>query len=209
MRDFYQSLKDTSRVMPEVCVYIDDDDIPETLATIKDLGIKYIQGPRHTLSQCCNEAAVLATGSILMYCGDDYRFREKDWDVKVITEFNKSKDKIIFVYGDDGKCGRRLGTCGFIHRRWVDTVGYFNPPYFSSWCIDGWINDIAESLGRRVYLDFVLAEHLHPMNGTAEMDSTYEFGYPLHDLNMQILNDPEHVAIRQADAEKLRKLLGA
>jgi hypothetical protein len=193
--------------MPDVCIYVDDDD-PESAAVAKEVGIKCVQGPQHTLSQCYNEAGAMAAGTILMFAGDDYIFREKDWDLKVIAAFERYPDRIAFVHGYDGNVGPLFGTCGFIHRKWINAVGYFVPPYFTSWCIDGWINYIAEALGRRVYLDFLLAEHMHYCLGKSEMDATYAQGEPLHGINMQkLFHDPHYVALKNADVEKLRRLL--
>ena len=35
---------------------------------------------------------------------------------------------------------------------WVETVGYFVPPYFSSDFNDTWLNEVADMIGRKIYL---------------------------------------------------------
>ena len=42
-------------------------------------------------------------------------------------------------------------THGFLHRNWVETVGYFVPPYFSSDFNDTWLNEVADMIGRKIY----------------------------------------------------------
>lgn len=79
----------------------------------------------------------------------------------------------LFVHGDDGYWGNRFGTHGFLHRKWVDALGYVLPPYFSSDYGDTWINDVANMLRRRVFLP-ILIEHMHPLWGKAQTDKTYQ-----------------------------------
>ena len=166
---FHKSLVDTCNTMPEVVVYVDDDD-KVSIPVADKLGFKYSQGPRHALSQCYNEASALATGDLLMYGGDDLVFRTPNWDVIVADEF--AQRKIILVHGDDQCHGTtRAATHGILHRKWVEATGYFVPPYFESW-FDMWLTDIANELNVRVCLPFI-NEHMHFTVCKAEYDKTY------------------------------------
>ena len=166
---FHKSLVDTCSVMPEVVVYVDNDDVA-SIPVADKLGFKHIQGPRHALSECYNEAFALATGNLLMYGGDDLVFRTPGWDVMVENEF--AQKKVILVHGDD-QChgGNAAATHGILHRKWADATGYFVPPYFESW-FDMWLTDVANELNVRVYLPFV-NEHMHFTISKAKYDSTY------------------------------------
>lgn len=171
-----RSIEDTVNEIPEIILYVDDDD--ESLLHLRpgdsEAGhqLRIIRGPRKTLSDCWNDCAKAATGDILMFAGDDIVFKTKGWDRMVINTFESHPDKYLFVHGDDGHWGNRFGTHGFIHRRWYETVGYLLPPYFVSDYGDTWLNDMANILGRRLYLNFV-TEHLHPAWGKAELDQTH------------------------------------
>jgi hypothetical protein len=66
------------------------------------------------------------------------------------------------VFGEDGLQHGRIGTHGFIHRRWTDILGYYAPMHFHVFFHDTWLNDIAESINRRVYRKDLLFEHMHP-----------------------------------------------
>jgi glycosyltransferase involved in cell wall biosynthesis len=169
IRRLINSIGETTSVLPEVVVYMDDDDETELPAT----GLKIIRGPRKTLSDCWNDCAKAATGDILMFAGDDIVFKTKGWDRMVINTFESHPDKFIFVHGDDGHWGNQFGTHGFIHRKWYEAVGYLLPPYFVSDYGDTWLNDMANLLRRRVYLNFV-TEHLHPAWGKADLDQTHK-----------------------------------
>lgn len=200
------SLRDTSSVMPEVVFYTDDDDfvLPE-LYNIA--GARTITGPRICLSEMWNRCAEVATGEILMHAGDDIIFRTKGWDDQVRRAFAAFQDRLIFVHGDDGVYGDKFGTHGFLHRAWIDAVGYFCPPYFSSDFNDTWFNEVFNGLRRRVALNF-LTEHMHPIVGKAEYDQTHKDRLARHERdNVKKLYEdlaPE----RMKQIEKLRDMLG-
>ena len=79
----------------EFIVYRDDDDesVYEYIGNHKE-----IVGERIIQSQMYNECYKIATGSIYMFLPDDMLFCTKDWDTYVKEAFDKSVDKIIFVY---------------------------------------------------------------------------------------------------------------
>ena len=172
LRRLWQSAKDTASVMPEFCTYIDDDDVL-SVPVCEELGIKYRQGPKKVYTQNYNEAVEVATGSIMFDVADDFILREKDWDLKVISEFDKVDDKLILVHGFDGTEGAENATHFFVHRRWVETLGYLFPPYFRWANADVWMTRVAKMIGRQVYLPITLAEHMHLCQGKAVVDSTY------------------------------------
>lgn len=159
----------------ELIVRLDEDD--HSYDELRRRGtrgqVRWLQGPRTILSTMWNEAYELARGDILMHCADDIRFRTDTWDAYVITTFEKIPDKIAFVYGRDGGHDQALGTHGFIHRKWCETVGCFVPPHFSSDFNDTWLNEVAERLGRRIYIPEILTEHMHPAWGKGQLDQTY------------------------------------
>ena len=119
-----------------------------------------------------NRCQEIATGEIFMHCGDDIRFRTPNWDTEVRVTFESFEDKIALVYGDDGIRKDDLATHGFIHKNWIDTIGYFLPPYFSSDMNDYWLTDVAKGIDRLIKID-ILTEHLHPSAGKHEWDQTH------------------------------------
>ncbi len=77
------------------------------------------------------------------------------------------------MYGDDLSTNfPELATHGFLHRRWVDTVGYFLPPLFSCDWNDVWISEVAQQIGRAVPLPGVVIEHQHHSFGKRDKDVT-------------------------------------
>jgi hypothetical protein len=172
MVDVTESAWATASGPIEVLFYVDDDD-RVSIEAAKSLDCRAVVGPRITLSACYNETAKVAKGNILHQCCDSVIFETPGWDVLVAAEFAKVKDKILLVFGRDGIHDGGGATLPFIHRRWMETIGRFVPPYFSCDFCDTWNYEIAQSLGRAVYLPTILTLHRHPLAGTAPLDQTH------------------------------------
>lgn len=203
-----ESLHETSSGDVEAVLYVDDDD-PDTIDCAADLKAKYGTlcrvGPRLTMSRYWNELLPLASGDFFLHGNDDIVFRTPGWDRMVDYYFSFIPDKIAFVYGsDEGQHFENFGAHGIVHRKWVETVGYFIPPHFSSDYGDTWLNEVAKSIGRSCYLPFIV-EHLHFMFAKAPLDETYrarlERHYRDHNHDIWVRTQPE----RERDAEKLRQ----
>lgn len=173
-----ESAAATAHGAVEIIFYVDVDD--ETMqgdwapAVDPKIDVKVLSGPRITLSECWNRAAEQAQYPIMMHCGDDIIFRSDAWDVLVYEAFQACADKILLVHGRDGIHDGNLATHGFLSRRWVDTVGYFVPPYFASDYNDLWLSEVADKLGRRKFIPEIYTEHMHPAANKAPIDRTHQ-----------------------------------
>lgn len=159
----------------EICFYIDDDDI-ESQTTINEFNnenIKCVVGPRILLSNTYNQSYEIAKGPYYMCVCDDVMFRTYGWDEIVINEFDKYEDKLILVYGRDGVNDGYTATHFFIHKNWIDIIGRVLPPYFAVDRADTWMTEVAIGINRRVYLDNLFIEHMHPSVRKAIVDETY------------------------------------
>lgn len=170
-----ESAQVTADGIVEFVFYTDSDapgSVPETISSRDHARV--LTGERIVLSDMWNACAAQAGGQILMQCDDEVIFRTPGWDAMVAAAFAQYPDHIAFVHGRDlYQPDGTFGTLGFLHRRWVDTVGYFTPPHFSCDYGDTWLNDVSNALGRRVYLPEVITEHLHPVAGKAQWDATH------------------------------------
>lgn len=158
----------------EFVFYIDEDD-QLTDSGIEQLPkeiVQVVRGPRIPCGQCWNKAYDVCTGDIVMMCADDLLFHTQGWDTIVSAEFEAVPDRILFLFGNDGIQGDRLGTHGFVHRRWCETLGYFVPPYFMSYYNDTWLDQLGHLCGRRKWLKDLNIEHVHPSAGKRPMDET-------------------------------------
>lgn len=199
----WNSVLETATGPVEMVIRLDDDD---TSAYPEAEGIKYLYGPRDVLSKYWNECYEHARGPIYMHCGDDIIFRTHGWDNTVKQAF--TDDNIWFVHGDDGIHNAAFGTHGFIHKNWVDAVGYFVPPYFSSDYNDTWLNDVANMIGRRKHVP-IFTEHMHFVNGKGPLDQTHQERLTRHQTDGvdALYHSNEMRQERQNDAEKLRRVM--
>jgi len=114
-------------------------------------------------------------GPIIHQGADDIVYRTKGWDTAVKKAFDQFEDKIALVYAPDGFQNGSVPICthGFFHRNWIDLIGYINPPHFHIAYGDTWVTEVAEMIGRRVYLEEIVIEHIHPAANKAAWDATY------------------------------------
>jgi len=168
---------------------------------------RFVVGERIVLSEMWNVCQRNAKGEIFMLCGDDLVFRSAQWDKLVKDTFECYSDRIAFVHGDDGYWGNGLGTHGFLHKNWVDTVGYFVPPYFSADYSDTWLNEVANIIGRRVYLSNLITEHMHSCFGKAPFDSTYQEIAARRNTGGAADLYSSKLLERQSDAQKLQRFI--
>lgn len=209
VRRLVDSAYTTSDLPPQFVFYIDEDDPrrDETLHAAVTVGATITIGPRIVLSEMWNRCAESAVHDVMMHCGDDIVFRTPGWDSMVLGAFNGFPDKIVLVHGDDGYQRGHIATHGFYHRNWVETLGYFVPPYFSSDYNDLWLTEVADAIGRRIYLPHVYTEHMHPSAGKGELDQTHLDRLERHDRDNVAGLYASLAQRRIEDAAKLRNAI--
>jgi hypothetical protein len=221
-----ESARMTARKEFEVICYIADDDdsygVPPETSVVSwpgsDSGFErmnpwvpyrtvFARGPRVIMSDLWNACIPHATGDIFQLAADDVIYRTPGWDVIVEEAFAAVPDRILLAFGDDGgPTGKIFSTLPFVHRRWVETIGYFTGPGFSADFSDSWPFDVATMVGRVKFLPIV-TEHMHWVHGKAPKDQTY-----LENIERYHRDQPDQLYIRRlperiADAEKLRKVM--
>lgn len=158
------SVRQTAEHPVEMIVWLDDCDpkLRDYLRICREQKILYRIGPRNVIhSSRWDRLLPLATGDLLLHLNDDLVFGTPGWDALVEEEFQKVPDRILMVHGDDLYIQREhFGCHPIIHRRWLDTVGYFIPDCFDGEYGDHVVNYIANMIGRRKFLPFI-CEHLH------------------------------------------------
>jgi len=211
VHDLINSARDTAdnSELVEFVFYVDDDDddTQKYFDSFEDSDIKFVHGPRIVLSETWNRCYDISSGDILFHCGDDIRFRTQGWDTIVRNKFSEFDDRIAFVFGYDGYGDpKNGGSHGFIHRNWVETIGYFVPPHFSSDYNDCWLNEVARIINRHFYVN-IYTEHLHPAAGKYIWDKTHIERLDRHDkdgveaLYKQLVNE------RESDGHALLKFI--
>lgn len=206
LKRMIESVRHTAVGDFEILCYITPDDTSYN-DDLWPWPVRFITGPRLIMSDLWNALLPHAKGEILMQCADDVIFRTPQWDRYVEEAFAVVEDRILLVHGHDcSPNGEKFATLPFVHRRWVDTIGYFTGPGFTADYSDTWPQDVAGMIGRKKYLPVVF-EHVHWMWGKATVDETYQ---EIHELRGKDGNDTLYAARlleRQADAEKLRAVM--
>ena len=162
----------------EVVFYVDHDDrsFPDEIIS---LNVKKIVGPRLWLSVLQNILYSHASGEIIMYAADDIQFQTQNWDQMVRDKFREIDDGIGLVFGNDlGSYGASIALHGFLHRKWINTVGVWVAPGRGS-LYDLWATEVAKDLGRLFYLKDLSIAHIHYRQGEAKaiFDDTYKTVY--------------------------------
>jgi hypothetical protein len=167
----------------ELYFYIDDDDnvslelISKISNTINTKAIQgtYMSEHRTPTWYMQNELVKACTGPIFFYGADDVVFRTKNWDVVINKLYNNYEDKILLAYAPDGFQGGAIpvATHGFLHKNWVDIIGYLFPPVFNVAYNDTWITEVSETIKRRTYITDMYIEHMHPAANKANWDDVY------------------------------------
>ena len=185
LRRLHKSIKESVDDLQdiEICFCVDEDDdvsLPIITEIAQDITTQCIQGEpapnvRVPIWFLENSLQKQATGPIFMFSSDDIMYRTKGWDTIVKKKFDQFEDKIALVYGPDGFQTGKVPVCthGFLHQHWIDVVGYLMPSHFNVGYCDTWITEIAEAVGRRIYVPEMYIEHIHPAAGKASWDSTY------------------------------------
>lgn len=196
----------------EIIWYIDADD-PDSLAMADELWRDGLRSYKivharytHAMSDMWNVCAEQAHGEIMGMAADDLVFRNLGWDRIVAEAFERFPDRIAFVHGRDGLQDERLATHGFLHRRWVEAVG-FTAGCFSCDYADAWIDSIARQLGRLCFVSELETEHMHPSAGKAPWDGFHRerMERGVRDKVWELWRDTEQE--RREKAEVLRGLM--
>ena len=214
VRRLIKSVEDTSSGNLNVFIkfYVDDDDPTlgelKNITTTKDhIKLQILTGPRILMCEMSNILARESEEGMLFFCGDDIVMESNDWDIKVRSEFENYKDRIVLVYGDDGHQGEALATHFFLHTNWVKTLGYMVPPLFTGDWVDNYVTTLSTMLGRKVYNGNIKTIHYHPHAGKAAMDETYMEKYirDQHSVPQYVFSRSQ--ALRETDCVKLKEFI--
>lgn len=209
---FVQAARATARWPDrlEFIFAVDDDDAESGQADVlrqPGPNVKVVRVPRQTLSHYWTICARVARGPLYMQAGDDLVPRTDGWDAGFWTAYGAlPPDRIGLLFADDGSptgSGRTFATHGVITQEWLDVLGYFTPPYFSSDFGDTWLNELADSIGRKRRVHSSIIEHLHPLWGKAAWDRTHQERLARHAADHPDLRYAERAEERRCDADRL------
>jgi hypothetical protein len=141
----------------EIMLYLNDND-PTLEEYVKRLDPTHYQiGVDRSPAYSWNMLANTAKHDIIFLMGDDAQVQTPNWGVIVKSVFDRFPDKIAMVAPKAEGLGNSKCPHFFLHRNWINTLGYFVPPQFHLHYVDHWCRDVAKSVGRYCHMpDFVM-----------------------------------------------------
>ena len=161
---------------------VDSDD--PTLETIKNVAkaipsLKVIEikneGKFLGLGKLWNILVDESTEEIISMIGDDMVFKTKNWDQKIIEEFqNIPTDNIKAIHCNDDCHGKKLAVNLFCHRKYAEVLGRFMREEFKINWVDQWLHQLFSAFDRLTYREDIMIEHRHWVLGKNTRDKTAE-----------------------------------
>ena len=168
-----------------------------------------VEPDQEKIASIVNSCASIARAQIVGNAADDVVFKSKNWDITVLKEFEKSEDKIILLWGDDGLWDAALASHYFLHKNWIKTVGHMQPTHFYADWTDHWMQRLAKRLGRAVVIhdrERLFLEHLHAEFDGMEKDETYYKVKKMRERNKTEGIDIDSPELRNLHNEEYEKL---
>jgi len=164
----YKSFMSTQSNQNELlfCIQKEDNLYQEYINVFKLHGIsKYFTSESMPTSYLWNQMAFSAKGDLLTLIGDDVVIKTPGWDERIETEAKKFADNIYVITVDDGRKDRQQGKfmrCPHptVHKKWVEVLGYFVPPFFMHRYLDSYTKDLAIEIGRYIEIKDIIFDHL-------------------------------------------------
>ena len=136
----------------EILMYLNDDD-PMLGEYVKRLKPEHYEiGPDQSPGYSWNMLANKAKYDIIFLMGDDAQVETPLWGHIVKGVFDTFPDKIAMVSPKAEGLGSGKCPHFFLHRNWINTLGYFVPPHFHLHYVDHWCRDVAKTVGRYCHL---------------------------------------------------------
>ena len=167
----------------EISLYIDDDDpdfedYKTSITNLqKQLGhgsISITFGPSVGVPRAANILFNTSTSDIFLISNDDQVFIDQGWDERLDKEIIKFPDNIFCMWFNDKWESENFCTFPIISRKWIETLGYLQFPFFEHFFTDAWIWMLAKAIGRDHYIDDIIVEHRHWKTGKSRKDATYK-----------------------------------
>jgi hypothetical protein len=111
-----------------------------------------------------------STPKIIGFMGDDHRPRTEGWDARICAALAARPG---VAYGNDLLQGANLPTAAFISTVLIDALGYMVPRGLIHMYLDNFWKELGTNLDALHYLDDIIIEHMHFLNGKAELDEGY------------------------------------
>lgn len=180
LNELAAAVRDTTSGRAEVLGLVDVDD-PDRAAYMA-VSCEIWTGERRSLSgwtnhvtrQLLDERWRWFNGSprYLASFGDDHRPRTANWDLQLIDAIEQLDGPGI-AYGNDLFQGAALPTAWVVSADVVRAVGWMMLPTCQHMYVDAAALALGQAAERIAYVPSVIIEHLHPLAGKSDWDTSY------------------------------------
>lgn len=180
LREMVEAVHSTALGDVRIVVGLDYDDPADYLETM--LGyegdVVVYRGERKSLCGWTNHLAMQALDGpnpprYLASLGDDHRPRTKGWDRELISAIQSLGGPPGFAYGNDLFQGMKMPTAWVVSADIVRALGWMMLPSCEHMYVDNAVLALGQATGRILYRPGVTVEHLHPVAGKADWDTSY------------------------------------
>lgn len=146
-----------------------DDQIADYRQLAERHGARLIVHPNRNSVQACNQAALVATGDLLMMISDDFGC-PPGWDEALVRAIGERRDVAVFV---DDDLGARTMTLPIVDRAFYQRSGYLLFPGYSHLFCDNDLEEVSRRLGKLIDARHLVFPHRHCNVGASPFDETY------------------------------------
>lgn len=177
--DLYQQYL-SGKVSYHFLITCDEDDVTMNCAQVREkldqyANLTYYFGHSKTKIEACNaDMEHHLDFDVLLLASDDMIPRVKGYDffiVKDMHTFFPEMDGLLHY--DEGHEKTRLATLPVIGKRFYERFGYIYYPEYLSYFCDEEMTEVAKLLGKHVYIEHLLIEHVHPNHFPMPLDALY------------------------------------
>ena len=168
----------------------------ETIRVLDQSGAEYLTVPESegTYARKINALYNATDEPYVFLAADDYRFTP-GW----LTQAHRAMRDVEGVIAPDDLCNN-LGTCCLVSRKYVEEQGgtadslgaVFHDSYRHNFC-DMELFETAKARGKYRWCGDSIVEHLHPVLGKSERDSTYALGDSTYALDEALYVSRQHL----------------
>ena len=180
VKRLFQSIVDhtTDLGNVEIIMYIDEDDYKSHAIKDSRLNLIKIIGHRSTMGDYNTKCLNRSSGDIIILMNDDLTVSSTGWD-KIISNFALTiPDGIFLAYPNDKESGHHMCTFPIMSRKTCEILSKPYPKEYDALYIDVHIFDVFTRLkhigyDRMFYLENVIFDHRHFINGRVRPDAGY------------------------------------
>lgn len=180
LREMLDATLSLSEAETDIAVCVDNDDDIDAYFALRQapcrepLRIRWLLGPRQTLSEWTNAVALGSLGQYRAFAslGDDHLPRTPGWDRRLLEAISIIGGTGI-AFGDDTIMHERLPTAPVISADIVEALGWMMLPECRHMCVDLAWKDLGLGAGCLAYVPEVTIEHAHWGVGKSPLDATY------------------------------------